>query len=115
MGERMFIMNIERTNVSKTLEEKNNDTFIKAYRPMVNHLFREYGYSSKLVKMMFGFPENESEKIIKEMPIAIRKEYMFMSTSFDIKESRTNETALNPNAMLYIEARERRIKKRLPR
>lgn len=111
MGERMFIMNIERTEISKALEEKDYNLFIKAYRPMVNHLFREFQYSPKLVKMMFGFPSDESLKLIKEMPTEVRSNFMYRSSVFDMKEKRTNETKLDSSAMTYIEVKENRIKK----
>ena len=56
-----------RTSISKELEKINRTAYISEYSHISGYLLREYNYSTKMIKDLFGLPSEVIENVCKDI------------------------------------------------
>lgn len=89
--------NLTRTPISKELEKINRTAYIAEYSHIAGYLLREYNYSPRMIKDLFGLPSESVEAVCKDIfgKTDVNSGYFAIGTEYFYIESKERQIAKN--------------------
>ena len=99
-GRKESIMdNLTRTPISKELEKIDRKAYISKYSYIAEYLLKEYSYSPKMIKDLFGLPSEVIENICKDIfgKTDVNSGYFAIGTEYAFSEPKERQIASKYN------------------